>query len=168
MKVIIALSLILGIVNLKAQEKVEITGTYLMQVACNDTYHEEISFVVEPGADKFSGINHAINLTPEQRMSIQAGSKIKIKGEKIPATTKKMTKGDIRKVMYTHINDKTGIPVNCKGIEEIVRKIATEPADKTQPHDHGKLKLKKLEDDDEEVEVTTMAHILVESIEIIK
>jgi hypothetical protein len=165
---IAATALWLCTISLMALEEVELTGTYEVQVGCYNAYHEEISFVVERGKDKFSGIRHALSLTAEQKEKLISGKTIiKIRGKKQPAVTKKMTKAAVRQTVYHHQNTSDGMPLHCKDIEAIVSKIAEQSAASSRQHNHGALKLKPVEDDNEEVEVTIMSHIAVDAVEVV-
>ncbi|OVE78382.1 hypothetical protein BVX99_00080 [bacterium F16] len=167
-RALITTALIMSTFSLLAADGVELTGTYLVQVGCHKTYHEEISFVVEPGKDKFSGTRHAVSLTSEQKKQLRSGMTIKIKGKKHPLVQKTMTKGEVRKAMYKHLKDYTGMPLHGKDMDQVISKIAETPAAQAGAHDHGKLELKAVDDDTENVDVSIMGHVVVETIEILK
>ena len=168
MKMLIAaVALLMASLGLSAADQVELTGTYEIQVGCYGTYHEELSFIVIPGKDKFSGIRHALSLTGDQKKQLRSGSsQIKIRGKKQAAVTKKMTKGAVRKAMVDHIKSANGMPLHSKGMDVIISKISVAPAAQAGAHDHGDLQLQAVDDDNEVIDVTVMAHIVVESIEV--
>lgn len=165
---ILTASLFFASFNTNAEENVEMTGTYQVRIGCHGTFHEETSFIAEPGKDKFSAKMHAVSLTPDQKNKLRIGMKIKIKGKKKAAAKKMMTKGQVRKAMYNYLKRSEGMPLNCKGMGDIISKITVQSNKSENAHDHGEIKLKKVDDDDDEVEVSFPAHIEVEAIEILK
>lgn len=46
-RVLAAATLLIGSSSLRAQESVEITGSYQLEIACYETFHEELSMVVD-------------------------------------------------------------------------------------------------------------------------
>ena len=160
--------IMLASVSLNAQKKVEITGKYGINVACAKTYHVEVPFVAQAGKDKFSDVEHAIKLSAEMKKKLRPGMKIKVQGTKQPKVKKKMTKGEVRKIMAGHMLGE-GLAVSTKNLDDIIEKIHIKnESGKTGKHNHGKLKIKPVEDDDELVEVTIPAHIAVEKITVVK
>jgi hypothetical protein len=150
-------------------EEVEITGTFQIQISCADTHHEVIALVEETGNGRISGKQHALNIDRETQEKFKIGQKVTVKGRKKPFSTKKMTKGQIRKLMVEHTRHGRGLPVECSQLGEIISKIQIEKPAPKQPgaHNHGELKLKPMDDDNEVVEVNIMEHIEVTRIEAI-
>ncbi len=163
-------SLVLCSASAQGNDRVEISGKLEISVACNENYHEVASFIIEPGKDKFSGIRHRVSIPANLKQKLGPSAKIKIKGRKQAAVKKRMTKGEIRKEMVKYLTKREGVGVYTKDIEKIVKKIQVKAGskDSNKKHDHGDLKLQSVDDDDEVVEVTIPAHIVVENIEIIK
>ncbi len=148
--------------------QVELTGTIEIVSACYETYHEELTYLVQPGKDKFSGIRHQVNIPENLKNKLIPGKTVTIKGRKEQSVTKKMTKGEVRKIMAKHIKNGEGIPVEVNGMDAIVEKIVEAPAAKNSnnQHNHGEISLKPVADDNEIVEVTIPAHIVVETIKV--
>ena len=155
-------------------EKVEISGTYQIQVACYDTYHEEVAMVLVPGKDKFSAKRHVLKLTPEMKKNLRLGQVVTVKGKKQKFRKKRMTKGQVRKAMFDCLKDGKGLPYQCAEMSEIIDKIkvdrkanagAGKQAAAAGAHDHGELEIKPVADDHEVVEVSMIEHIEVTQIE---
>lgn len=162
---LLLLTMLSGMAQSQSAEEVEINGRYELMVACYDTHHVELAQVVEPGKDKFSGVRHVLKLNQQQRAQLRIGMKLKVKGQRKPATHRKMSKAQIRKQMVDHITKREGLPLSCPEISKIMAKIQTVPkkGGKKAPcgHDHGKLELAAVEDDAELVEVSVPEHIEV-------
>ena len=156
-------ALCLLIIPAMAQESVELTGTYQTMVACHDTHHVELAQLVIPGKDKFSGVRHVLNLTEGQRARLQSGMKLNVKGQRKAATTRQMTKAQIRRQMFDHMTKRVGVPPVCKEMDAIISKLKTgkKGAKAACGHDHGELEMVTAADDHDMVQVVIPAHIEV-------
>ena len=161
------LALALAAICTASAEEVEITGTFQIRIGCADTYHEETPMVQVPGKDKFSSTRHALKLDAETKKKFSIGETITVKGKKRKAATKKMSKAQVREAIVQHTQHGEGLPVNCKGISEIISKIQINKPEGAAAgaHDHGELQLKPVDDDHELVDVYIMEHIEVTHIE---
>ena len=163
----ILIALAISLAGFCAAEEVELTGTFQVQIACADTHHEEIAMVQEAGDGRLSGKLHALNIDKNTRKKFKIGQTVTVKGKKRPYSTKKMTKGQIRKAMVEFIQDGKGMPAECSELGEIISKIQIKKPEQAAAgaHDHGELALKPVADDNEIVEVGIPAHIEVTHIE---
>lgn len=164
--------------SLHGADKVELSGTYQVRIACGQDGHEERSYLVEPGPDKFSGKYHLLNLPVDLRKGLVTGKRIRLVGEKQSDQTKMLSKGQIRKDMYEYLKDGKGIPYESKDLSGILANLredsVAEPpaaADGKAPgdakHQHPPLRLKPMADDNQMAEVRILEHIVVSKLEII-
>lgn len=165
--------------GLHAADKIELSGTYQVRIICGEDGHEERFYLVEPGPDKFSGKYHLLSLAPELRKGLVSGARIRMLGEKQADQRKMLSKGQIRKDMYEYLKDGKGIPYESEDLSEIIAKLVekdpdhkpqadNENAAQDTQHKHPPLRLKKMADDDQVVEVRVPEHIAVSQIEIVR
>ncbi len=150
-----------------------ITGEYELAIACYETYHEEASYVVEPGVDKFSGVRHLLDIPVAMKKNLRSGVKITITGKKHEAVTKKISKGQVRKDMAQYIEKGMGLPYETKDMASIIKMIIKEDGqvkgiEGAPNHDHGEVLLKPVDDDHEMIEVRIPEHVAVTRIDVIK
>lgn len=173
MKLITAFSAALCLAAAQAQntKDLTVTGTYQIQVACHDTHHVELALLEVPGKCKFSSERHILQMTPDQQASLQPGLKISIKGQRMPALTRMMTKAQVRRQMFEHMTQRAGVPPQCATMGDIVSKLKTGKMDGAKSpcgHNHGNLKIVAAADDEELVEVSVPAHIKVSEVTILE
>lgn len=159
---------LLPAMTLRAAEEVAITGTYQIQVACHESFHEEIVMLEVAGADKFSAERHVLKLTPDMKKGLRLGQTITVKGKRQKSSKQKMAKGQLRRHMVECLNHGKGLPYQCAEMGEIIAGIRMEAKAPAAAHDHGELRLKAVADDHEIVEVQMVEHIEVTQVELNK